>query len=61
MKKIKVIVIMLILFAICVSAPAANWDIGAVQKESSATDIGAVQESVAVGATGSQVIIINMN
>ena len=43
------IVIVIIVMAILEIASAATWDIGAVQKGGSATDIGAVQESVAVG------------
>lgn len=48
MKYIKYAVILFVLLGICMIAPAASWDIGAVQLEGGATDIGAVQESAAV-------------
>lgn len=60
MKYIKYAVMILILLSICVIVPAASWDIGAVQLEGGATDIGAVQESAAIGAPSGQVIMIQM-
>ena len=60
MKWIKYVVVLVILLFASDISPAASWDIGAVQLEGIATDIGAVQESAAaIGAA--QVISIITN
>lgn len=57
MKYVKYAIMFLLLLGICVIAPAATRDIGAVQLEGSATDIGAVQEPVAAEASIVPIII----
>lgn len=52
------LIIIIVLMALCVVTQAASWDIGAVQLEGSATDIGSVQ-AAAAAPTGGQVIFIN--
>lgn len=59
MRLIKYIIVFVVLFFASDISPAASWDIGAVQLEGSATDIGAVQASAAIGA-GGQVIFVNI-
>ena len=58
----KIILIVIILLGLCVIAPAASWDIGAVQLEGGATDIGATQAAAAAPpAGGGQLIFIQFS